>query len=165
MPSNTVRPRLRILIAARDNGICQICGKPVGRETRKRTIKANKIPTLPQGGEILSGEEYPTIDHVYPSLGKTSGEQKYGRDTIYMNLALAHASCNKLKGDGPPNEREKRASMRPITKYIENKVSEAMIALKVTESQVTDRAEGRMLFRIIAQYFVERMKTKNNEPF
>jgi 5-methylcytosine-specific restriction endonuclease McrA len=165
MPSNTVRPALRILIAARDNGICQICGEPIVSVTKSKRIKRNKIPTLPQGGEILSGD-YPTIDHIYPALGKTSGEQILNGQTIYLNLALAHKSCNVEKGDNEPNEREKRASIRPITAYVLYKVNQVKIDLKISEKQVTDRSEGRLLFRIIAQYFAEKMKPTSDEiPF
>lgn len=166
MPANTVRPRLRILIAARDNGICQICGEPVAGDSAKaKRIKPNRIPTLPQGGEILSGD-YPTIDHIYPQLGKTSGEQFIGTDRVYINLALAHKSCNVEKGDLQPSEKEKRAGLRPINKYVIKKADDAMKALNITESQITDRAEGRLMFRLIAQYLANKLTIKSGDfPF
>lgn len=62
------------LLISRDNGICQICGKPVN---------SNDI----ENGRI--GGNYPSLDHIIP-LSK-GGTHTWG------NVQLAHLSCNAKK--------------------------------------------------------------------
>lgn len=60
----------------RDNGICQLCGKPCeweDRETRK-------------DGTVVAGGTYPSIDHIIP----LSEGGKHSWD----NVRLAHRGCN-----------------------------------------------------------------------
>lgn len=66
---------LRLLIC-RDNGICQICGKPVDMADIKN-------------GHI--GRHYPTLDHIIP-LSK-------GGSHTWDNVQLAHMGCNAGKCD------------------------------------------------------------------
>lgn len=61
----------------RDNGICQICGKPCDWSDRRW----NKY----------CGPTYPSTDHIIP-LDKGGGH-------IWENVQLAHMMCNSEKGD------------------------------------------------------------------
>lgn len=61
----------------RDNGICQICGKPCDWSDR--------------GWNKYCGPLYPSIDHIIP-LDKGGGH-------VWENVQLAHMMCNSEKGD------------------------------------------------------------------
>ena len=63
-----------------DNGICHICG---GKCDYSDAVEAN--------GVIIAGNNYPSIDHIYP-LSK-------GGKHSWDNVALAHRICNSLKAD------------------------------------------------------------------
>ena len=61
----------------RDNGICQICGKPCDWSDR--------------GWNKYCGPLYPSIDHVIALVN--------GGGHIWSNVQLAHMMCNSEKGD------------------------------------------------------------------
>lgn len=63
-------------VYARDNGICQICGKPTDYAARK--------------GKRVSSF-YPSVDHIVP-LSK-------GGSHTWENVQLAHIGCNSRKRD------------------------------------------------------------------
>lgn len=60
----------------RDNGICQICGKPCDYEDKS-----------PNG---TVGNNYPSIDHITP--------MSRGGAHVWENVQLAHMRCNSIKG-------------------------------------------------------------------
>ena len=63
-------------IESRDNGICQICGKPCDRNDKRYGS---------------SGPLYPTIDHIVA--------MKNGGGHVWENVQLAHSICNSYKRD------------------------------------------------------------------
>jgi hypothetical protein len=65
----------------KDNGICQLCGKPVDKNDYHRTDE----------GHFITGDNYPSIDHIIPVA-------KGGTHT-WDNVQLAHFRCNSLKSD------------------------------------------------------------------
>lgn len=69
-------------VIQRDNGICQICGRPVDIEDK---------------GDRCVGALYPSIDHIIP-LSKGGGH-------TWDNVQLAHMICNSIKCDGRNKEK------------------------------------------------------------
>lgn len=68
-------------VMLRDQGICQLCGKPV--DTTSRSGKG-------------VGKLYPTIDHIIP-LSRGGGH-------TWDNVQLAHLICNSIKCDRMESE-------------------------------------------------------------
>lgn len=64
----------------RDNGICYLCGKPCDKEDY-----------VVRDGTIITGNNYPSIEHVKP-LSK-------GGKHEWKNIKLAHRICNTLKSN------------------------------------------------------------------
>ncbi len=65
----------------RDNGICQICGRPVDMNDG----------WYDEGGLFHVGRNYPTVDHIKPIA--------HGGDNTWDNVQLAHQHCNSAKCD------------------------------------------------------------------
>lgn len=64
----------------RDGGACHICG-----------LQCNYNDYVVRGGTVITGEYYPSIDHVIP-LAK-------GGKHSWINVRLAHRRCNSCKSD------------------------------------------------------------------
>ena len=64
----------------RDGGACHICG-----------LQCNYNDYVVRGGIVITGEYYPSIDHVIP-LAK-------GGKHSWVNVRLAHRRCNSCKSD------------------------------------------------------------------
>jgi 5-methylcytosine-specific restriction endonuclease McrA len=64
----------------RDNGICQICGE-----------KCDNYDFKTINDVFITGNNYPSIDHVYP-ISK-------GGSHTWDNIQLAHRICNSIKSD------------------------------------------------------------------
>jgi len=65
----------------RDNGICQICGKPVDLTDG----------WYDECDQFHVGRNYPTVDHIIPITR--------GGDNTWNNVQLAHQHCNSAKCD------------------------------------------------------------------
>lgn len=72
-------------LSDRDKGICYICGGLVNWEDYRI-----------ENGQKLSGNTYPSIDHVIPLA--------HGGAHTWDNVRLAHRLCNSVKSDSVPTE-------------------------------------------------------------
>jgi 5-methylcytosine-specific restriction endonuclease McrA len=76
----------------RDDGKCHICGKPVDIKDCSRDDR----------GFYITGNNYPTIDHINPLAS--------GGSHTWDNVKLAHLYCNGAKSNNPVYE-TKRGQM------------------------------------------------------
>jgi hypothetical protein len=153
--SNSVRPWARVLVAFRDDGICQYCNKPITNAGNKRQIKIFDSTTeTKRKGAVVDGDYTPAIDHL---LGEIMDDSSTGRETDgnkvrYTNLSLVHKICNSVKAEkgGMPTPQQEDASLKWIDpKEVESELLKMGYG-RAEISDAADRGGGRTMFREVA---------------
>lgn len=162
--ANGTRPITRILVAYRDGGICGWCGQPFTASGGAGRELTHTPDGRPKKGRILSGENYPTIDHLWPWEGRATGYQLIpGEGVRYGNLCTLHSRCNAEKKDGVPTDLMAEQANTIITPAMEQeaeKVLEECFGLTFSDLKGDDaRADGRRAAREVAVEMGRRLIT------